>query len=67
MRKYRIDGGGYALKPYEAIGRPPFPDRAKIEVLRKAGALPAPDQLAIHDGRSQVAVPEHGLAVFEIR
>jgi len=55
------------LKPYEAIGRPPFPDRAKIEVLRKAGALPAPDQLAIHDGRSQVAVPEHGLAVFEIR
>ena len=65
---WRVDAEhGNVIKSFDAMGRPPFPDRSQIEALRRAGALAPAETVAVMDHKLQVAVPTHGLAVIEIR
>jgi xylan 1,4-beta-xylosidase len=64
---WRVDvDHGNALKSYDAMGRPPFPDRAQIAALRAAGALAAPEAPTIIRGQLLISVPTHGLVVVEM-
>jgi len=52
------------IKAFDAMGRPPgdlMP--AQVEKLRAEGAMAAPEHLRLHDGKLQLTVPAHGLAV----
>jgi xylan 1,4-beta-xylosidase len=65
---WRVDADhGNVMRSYDAMGRPPFPDRAQIQALRAAGALAPAETLAVIHHQLQIAVPSHGLAVVEIR
>jgi xylan 1,4-beta-xylosidase len=65
---WRVDADhGNVLKSYDAMGRPPFPDRAQIQALRAAGALTPPETLGVTAHQLQILVPTQGLAVIEIR
>jgi xylan 1,4-beta-xylosidase len=64
---WRVDADhGNVLKSYDAMGRPPFPDRAQIQALRAAGALAPAETLTMTGHELQISVPTHGLAVVEI-
>lgn len=52
------------LQAFDAMGRPRWPTPAQIERLRAAGQLARPERVRLHDGRIQVAVPQHGLALL---
>lgn len=62
----RIDPDhGNVLKVFDAMGRPPgdlMP--AQVEQLRAAGAMAPAEHLHLHDGKLQLTVPAHGLAVL---
>ena len=64
----RIDPDhGNVLKAFNAMGRPPgdlMP--AQVEQLRAAGAMAPAEHLHLHDGKLQLTVPAHGLAVLLI-
>ena len=55
---------GNVLKAFDAMGRPPG-DLTKEQVakLQAAGAMAPPEHEHLQDGRLQIAVPRHGLAV----
>ena len=58
------DDHGNVIKAFDAMGRPPgdlMP--AQVEKLRAEGAMAAPEHLRLHDGKLQLTVPAHGLAV----
>jgi xylan 1,4-beta-xylosidase len=64
----RIDPDhGNVLKAFDAMGRPPgdlMP--AQVEKLRAAGAMAPAEHYHLHDGKLQLTVPAHGLAVVLI-
>jgi xylan 1,4-beta-xylosidase len=64
----RIDPDhGNVLKAFDAMGRPPgdlMPDQ--VAKLRAAGAMAPAEHLHLHDGKLQLTVPAHGLAVLLI-
>jgi len=58
---------GNVLKAFDAMGRPTgdlMP--AQVEQLRAAGAMAPAEHLRLHDGKLQLTVPAHGLAVVLI-
>ena len=58
---------GNVLKAFDAMGRPPgdlMP--AQVEQLRAAGAMAPAEHYRLHDGKLQLTVPAHGLAVVLI-
>ena len=55
------------LQAYDEMGRPAWPTPAQIAILRKAGALAAPQRTRLNEGRIQVQLPQHGLALLQIR
>lgn len=58
---------GNALAAYRDMGSPAYPTRSQIEAMNRAAALPAPQTLALRDGRSPVLVLEpNALALIEI-
>ena len=64
----RVDSThGDPLPAYEKMGRPANPTMQQIEVLRKAGQLPAPDKQALSQGSITLQVPSQGLVVLEVR
>ena len=64
----RVDPNhGNVLKAFDAMGRPPgdlMPEQ--VAQLRAAGAMAPAEHLHLHDGKLQLAVPAHGLAVLLI-
>jgi len=61
------DNHGNVLKVFDAMGRPTgdlMP--AQVEQLRAAGAMAPAERLRLHDGKLQLTVPAHGLAVVLI-
>ena len=64
----RIDPDhGNVLKAFDAMGRPTgdlMPDQ--VAKLRAAGAMAPAEHLHLHDGKLQLTVPAHGLAVLLI-
>jgi xylan 1,4-beta-xylosidase len=64
----RIDEDhGNVLKAYDAMGRPPGDlTAAQVHQLRAAGAMAPAEHLHLHDGKLQLTVPAHGLAVVLI-
>lgn len=64
----RIDPDhGNVLKAFNAMGRPPgdlTPDQ--VNKLRTAGAMAPAEHLHLHNGKLQLSVPAHGLAVLLI-
>jgi xylan 1,4-beta-xylosidase len=61
------DDHGNVLKAFDAMGRPTgdlMP--AQVEQLRAAGAMAPAEHLRLHDGKLQLTVPAHGLAVLLI-
>ena len=58
---------GNVLKAFDAMGRPPgdlMP--AQVEQLRAAGTMAPAEHLHLHNGKLQLTVPAHGLAVVLI-
>lgn len=58
---------GNVLKTFDAMGRPPgdlMP--AQVEKLRAAGQMAPAEHLRLHDGKLELTVPAHGLAVLLI-
>jgi len=65
---WRVDvNHGNVVKAYDDMGRPATPTQAQIAALKKAGALAAPERLAVRGGKLTVHVPAQGLALVEIR
>jgi len=58
---------GNVLKAFDAMGRPPGDlTPAQVEQLRAAGAMAPAEHLRLHDGKLELTVPAHGLAVVLI-
>ena len=64
----RVDPNhGNVLKAFDAMGRPPGDLMPKqVAQLRAAGAMAPAEHLHLHDGKLQLTVPAHGLAVLLI-
>jgi xylan 1,4-beta-xylosidase len=61
------DDHGNAVKAFDAMGRPPGDlTPAQVEQLRAAGAMAPAEHLRLHDGKLELTVPAHGLAVVLI-
>ena len=54
------------LRTFDAMGRPSWPSRHQIKVLRAAGRLAPAKQVHFMAGRIRVAVPQHGLALLVV-
>ncbi|MHB1617541.1 MAG: GH39 family glycosyl hydrolase [Metallibacterium sp.] len=54
---------GDVIRTFNAMGRPAYPSREQIKVLRQAAKLAAPRQQAVHDGMLRVDIPPQGLVV----
>jgi xylan 1,4-beta-xylosidase len=64
---YRLDADhGSLTKAYVAMGSPDFPTPAQIESLKEAAQLPAPESIAIHNGRLALHLAPKALVVLEI-
>lgn len=65
---WRVDDNhGNVLKVFDAMGRPPGDlSQEQVDRLRVAGQLPSAEQLPIANGRFELTVPAHGLAVVVI-
>jgi xylan 1,4-beta-xylosidase len=57
---------GNVIKAFDAMGRPAFPSREQIALLKAAAQLPAPAQVSLEQGAIDVSVPSQGLAVIEV-
>ena len=61
------DDHGNVLKAFNAMGRPPGAlTQAQITQLRAAGAMAPPEHMHLENGRLELTVPAHGLAVVLI-
>ncbi len=68
VRVYRVDSThGSPLSAYDAMGRPAYPTPQQITELRRAAALPAPEESPLTGGRVIVTLPPQGLALLEIQ
>jgi xylan 1,4-beta-xylosidase len=65
---WRVDDDhGNVLKAFDAMGRPPGDlTQAQIAKLRAAGAMAPPEHRHLNDGKLQLLVPAHGLAVVTL-
>ncbi len=65
---YRVDADhGNVLKAFDAMGRPPGDlSQAQIEQLKAAGAMAPAEHKRLANGRLNVTVPAHGLALLVI-
>lgn len=62
---WRVDEDhGNVLKSYDAMGRPSDLTRVQIARLQAAGAMAPPEQARLVNGRLDLTVPPHGLAVL---
>ncbi len=57
---------GSPLPVYDKLGRPQSPTPSQIEELRKAAALPAPQQQKITKGAITLKLQPHALALVEL-
>ena len=65
---FRLDRDHGDFHPaYEKMGAPRYPTPAQIRDLRAAVTLPPPETRYIKDGQLTVILPEHGLAVIELK
>jgi xylan 1,4-beta-xylosidase len=63
----RLDADhGSLLHAYAAMGKPPYPTEAQIQTLRRAAALPAPQNAQMKRGQLTIVLPPEGLALIEI-
>jgi xylan 1,4-beta-xylosidase len=62
------DDHGNVLKAFDAMGRPPGDlTQAQMATLRAAGKMAAPERMRLKDGKLEISVPAHGLAVVLVR
>lgn len=65
---WRLDRDhGNVLKTYDAMGRPPFPNRAQIVELRRSAQLAPPEVTELDHGKIELTVPAQGLAIIVVR
>jgi xylan 1,4-beta-xylosidase len=63
----RVDADhGSLLKAYAAMGSPAYPMPAQVQALRHAAELPAPENVAIHNGRIELRLAPDALLLVEI-
>ena len=66
-RVLRLDADhGDAGGEYARMGSPQYPTPAQLDLLIKASALPAAEELAIVGDRVSVTLPPNGLATVEV-
>ena len=64
----RVDSAhGDMRAAYEKMAAPRYPTPAQLQELRKAAALPVPEERKIKNGELTLALPASGLAVIELR
>ena len=65
---FRVDDDhGNVLKEFDAMGRPPGDlTQEQIARLRAAGEMSPPEHLHLNNGKVEIAVPAHGLAVLVV-
>ncbi len=62
---WRVDGHhSDVLRAFNAMGRPRWPTRQQIAVLKAAGRLAPARPVRLADGRITVRVPQHGIALL---
>lgn len=65
---WRLDRAhGDVIPAFDAMGRPAYPTRSQILVLRRAARMAPPERIAVRDGRFTVQVPPQGLVVVRLR
>lgn len=65
---HRVDAThGSLLNAYAQMGSPDYPTVKQIEALRKAAALPAPEQQNISRNQLTVELPAQSLVVVEVK
>ncbi|MGH9681330.1 MAG: GH39 family glycosyl hydrolase [Candidatus Acidiferrales bacterium] len=52
---------------YRKMGEPAYPTREQIDELRRAAALPPPEEIPIRKGEIDFVVPPQGLALVEVQ
>jgi len=57
---------GSPLPAWEKMGRPALPTLSQIEVLRKAGAMPASQTQTLRNGSLALTLQPHALALIEL-
>jgi xylan 1,4-beta-xylosidase len=58
---------GNVIKAFDAMGRPAYPKRDEVAALRRATAQAPAETISIdRDGRIEIDVPAHGVALIEI-
>jgi xylan 1,4-beta-xylosidase len=52
---------------YEKMGAPRYPSQTQIQTLRHAAELPPPETRQVKNNELTLTLPEHGLAVIELK
>jgi xylan 1,4-beta-xylosidase len=52
---------------YEKMGSPRYPTQKQIQELRRATDLPAPEARQLKNGKLNLTLPAHGLAIIELK
>ncbi|HEX4576980.1 MAG TPA: glycosyl hydrolase family 39 [Edaphobacter sp.] len=64
---WRLDADhGNVIKTYDAMGRPAFPTRDQIALLRAAGKPFPPQNLTLTNGALTITVPPQGLVLIKL-
>lgn len=64
---WRLDAThGNVIATFDEMGRPAFPSREQIVLLRAAGRMAPPERLPLHAGKLGFDIPPQGLAVIVV-
>jgi len=55
-----------AMPAYERMGKPEFPSRAQIEVLRRGASIPASEPVTLNGGLLSFDLPANAIALVEV-
>jgi xylan 1,4-beta-xylosidase len=65
---WRVDSAhGDMHAAYAQMGSPRYPTMAQLKLLRAAAELPAAETLSIKDATLSLTLPNHGLALIELK
>jgi xylan 1,4-beta-xylosidase len=68
VRIERVDEQhGNVLKHYEAMGKPLDPTPAQVEQLNRETALPAPEDVKLHDGKLELSLTPNALVLVKVQ
>jgi xylan 1,4-beta-xylosidase len=61
------DDHGNVMKTYLGMGSPRYPTRAEVQQMNAASALPAPEHMALSDGRLTLDLKPNELVLLHVQ